>query len=205
MKIKICGITNLQDAQDAVFLGADAVGFIFHKPSPRYVPVQVAEEICMDMPPFVSLVGVFVDQSAEEIDEIVTRCKLDIVQLHGNESPGFCMQMKRRVIKVFRVQDLSDLSPIPQYQGMVSAICLDTKVRDKEGGTGQTFDWGVAIKAKEFDMPLILSGGITAQNINKAAQLVNPFSIDLASGVEVSPGKKDYNKMQEIIQLAHRM
>lgn len=205
MKIKICGITNKEDALNAVSLGADAIGFIFSKNSPRYISPEKVEDISLFLPPFVFLVGVFVDQPQEEIIQIAHQCKLDLVQLHGQESPRFCMDIPRRVIKAFKVSDLEDLEPISMYQGIVSAILLDTKAQMIEGGTGKTFDWGLALKAKEFEIPLILAGGINAQNLKKAVNLVNPYAVDLSSGVESEPGKKDYNKMQEVISLAQNL
>ncbi|NBV41216.1 phosphoribosylanthranilate isomerase, partial [bacterium] len=126
-------------------------------------------------------------------------------QLHGDESPEFCRQMRRRVIKAFKVEDIADIDQIAAYQSSVSAILLDTKVAGKEGGTGKVFDWGLALKAKEFDIPLILAGGINSQNLNKAVKLVNPYSVDLSSSVESCPGRKDYNKMKEIIDAAKRI
>jgi len=205
MRVKICGMTNKEDAVNAVSLGADAIGFIFYKDSPRYVTPEVVEDISLFLPPFVFLVGVFVNHSKEEIEEIVQRCKLDLIQLHGNEDPSFCLSMPRRVIKAFKVEDLTDLDSISMYQGVVSAIMLDTKAQDIEGGTGKTFDWGLALKAKEYDIPLILAGGINADNIKKAAKLVNPYAVDLSSGVESEPGKKDYHKMEEIIKLGQTL
>ena len=205
MKIKICGLTNKEDALDAVSLGAEAVGFIFYKDSPRYISPEKVEEISLFLPPFVFLVGVFVNQSKEEIDYIAHRCKLDLIQLHGDESPEFCRSMRRRVIKAFRVSEPEDLDPIVYYQGMISAILLDTKAQNIMGGSGKTFDWGLALRAKEYEIPLILAGGINAGNIKKAAQLVNPYALDLSSGVERSPGLKDYNKMQEILRVAQTL
>jgi len=202
MKIKICGLTNRDDAIDAVNLGADAVGFIFYKDSPRYISPDVVEEISLFLPPFVLLVGVFVNHDKAFIDGVVHRCKLDLIQLHGDESPAFCRSMRRRVIKAFKIQDIDDVDAIAPYQSSVSAVLLDTKVTGKEGGTGKVFDWGLALKAKEFDIPLILAGGINAGNLNKAAKLVNPYAVDLSSSVESSPGKKDYNKMKDIIDVA---
>ena len=199
MNIKICGITNKEDALDAVSLGADALGFIFHKPSPRYISPEKVEEIVMFLPPFIHVVGVFVNNSKEDIEEIVDRCRLNLIQLHGEESPQFCMEMPRRVIKATRVSEPDDLLSITQYQGVVSSILLDTKVKGVYGGTGKTFDWGLALEAKEYDTPLILSGGINANNIEKALKMVGPYGIDICSGVEKEPGIKDYNKMQELI------
>lgn len=201
MKIKICGITNKEDALDAIELGASALGFIFYEKSPRCVEKEVLEELSFFLPPFVQLVGVFVNHSKEEIEDVVSRCHLDLVQLHGDESPEFCSSISHRVIKSISVSDESDIDRISAYQGHVSAILLDTKVDGFVGGTGQSFDWGLAIKAMEFGTPIILAGGITIDNLQKAIQLVNPYAVDISSGVESSPGKKDYNKMRDVISV----
>ena len=205
MKIKICGLTNRDDAIDAVNLGADAIGFIFYEDSPRYITPDIVEEISLFLPPFVLLVGVFVNHDKAFIDAVVHRCKLDLIQLHGNESPAFCRSMRRRVIKAFKIEDINDIDAIAPYQSSVSAVLLDTKVSGREGGTGKIFDWGLALKAKEFDIPLILAGGVNVSNLNKAAKLVNPYAVDLSSSVESAPGKKDYNKMKELIDAAKRL
>ncbi|MCP4049357.1 MAG: phosphoribosylanthranilate isomerase [bacterium] len=202
MNIKICGITNIEDAQNAISLGVNAIGFIFVKDSPRYITPETAEEISMNLPPFIQSVGVFLDQSIEEINAITTQCRLDIIQLHGSESPGFCLKMPRKVIKAIKVSDIEDIIGIAKYQGIVSAILLDTKVMHRDGGTGKTFDWGLALKAKDFDIPIILAGGINITNLQKALTLVNPYAIDISTGVENSPGKKDYNKMEEVLHIA---
>jgi phosphoribosylanthranilate isomerase len=200
MRIKICGITNVEDALDAVSLGADAIGFIFTKDSKRYISPEQAESIALFLPPFVSIVGVFVNASKEEIDDTVTRCKLDLIQLHGHETPAFCQQMSRRVIKAFHMAEPEDVDPIGAYQGIISAALLDTKVQNLSGGTGKVFDWGLALQVNRFEIPLILAGGISVQNIKKARQLVNPYAVDLSSSVEASPGKKDYNKMKDFVE-----
>ena len=200
MRIKICGITNKEDANNAVSLGADALGFIFYPNSPRYIHPDIVEEIAMFLPPFILLVGVFVNQDINDIKRISNQCRLDLIQLHGEESTTTCLDIKKRVIKSIRVSEPDDLTIIPQYQGAVSAILLDTKVPGMPGGTGQTFDWGLALNAKDYDIPLILSGGINSNNIDKAITLVNPYAIDLSSGVEKEPGIKDYQKMQSVIE-----
>ena len=203
MKIKICGITNLEDAQNAVALGADAIGFIFTPKSPRYITPDAAEEIAIKMPPFIKLVGVFVNQSKDEIDEIANKAKIDLIQLHGQESPEFCLTLDHQVIKAINIADIVDIQEMSKYMGMVSAILLDTKIDGKEGGTGICFDWGIALQAKEeFDIPIILAGGINQENVQKAISLVNPYAIDVSSGVEEYPGKKDYNKMTSVIEIA---
>ena len=204
MRIKICGITNKEDALNAVSLGADALGFIFYDKSPRAVQPDTVEEIVMNLPPFITLVGVFVNETKETIQEISRQCKLNLVQLHGDEPPSFCQSIEKRVVKAIKVKEDSDIQQIRVYQGSVSSILLDTKVDQQEGGTGISFDWGLALKAKEYDIPIILAGGINFTNIEKAIQLVNPYGLDISSGVEVSPGKKEYSKLQDIFKIARK-
>lgn len=202
MKLKICGITNKDDALNAISLGADAIGLIFYDKSPRSITVEEAEKLTFDLPSFVTIVGVFVNETKEKIKEITDRCKLDLIQLHGEESPSFCQAMPRRVIKAFTVKELEDIHHIPAYKGFITAALLDTKVDGMVGGTGKTFDWGIALRAKEYDIPVILAGGINIDNIEKASQLIFPYAVDLSSSVESEPGKKDYNKLEKIISLA---
>jgi phosphoribosylanthranilate isomerase len=202
MNIKICGLTTKEDALHAVSLGVNAIGFIFYDKSPRGVTPEVVEEIVPFLPPFVQVVGVFVNEEKAVIDRLVDRCRLDIVQLHGEETPQFCLSMKRRVIKAIRVNSEDDIGLVSSYQGMVSAVLLDTKVEGVHGGTGKVFDWGLALKAKDCDIPLILSGGLNPGNIQRAIQTVNPYAVDISSGVESEPGKKDYQKMGQVVQIA---
>lgn len=201
MKIKICGITNPEDALNAIALGVDALGFIFYPHSPRYISPDDVEELMLNIPPFIHCVGVFVNESYENIVATANRCRLTTIQLHGQESPEFCTRFHLPVIKAIPVKEAADIEVIPQYKGCVSGILLDTKVENIHGGTGKTFDWGLAIAAKDYDTPLILSGGINASNIKNAIQMVAPFGIDVCSGVEREPGLKDYNKMQTVIDL----
>jgi phosphoribosylanthranilate isomerase len=202
MKIKICGITNADDAILAAELGADALGFILHPKSPRYVAVPSVEKIVGQLPPYVQTVGVFVDAEAEFIDEAVARCRLDLLQLHGAESPEFCASRSRRVVKAFRVAQRSDIEAIAKYKSNVCAALLDTKVADIEGGTGKTFDWSIAVEAKKFGLPIVLAGGINAGNIARAVETVGPYAVDVSSGVEAAPGKKDAEKLKALIRLA---
>lgn len=201
MKTKICGITNRDDALNAIALNVDAVGFIFYEHSPRYISGNKVEEFILDIPPFINTVGVFVNETAETINKIAKQCRLSSIQLHGSEPPEFCTQFDLPVIKAIPVRDETDIQAIPQYKGCVSGILLDTKVENVHGGTGKTFDWGLAIAAKEYDTPLILSGGINSQNVSKAIKMVNPYGVDICSGVEKEPGIKDYNKMQQLLEL----
>lgn len=203
MEVKICGITNNEDAQNAIALGADALGFIFVEQSPRYIRPELVQEITLALPPFTTLVGVFQNHETDHINDILEQCGLDLAQLHGSESPEKCLKIKRRVTKAFPIAELDDIYSIAPYQGMISGAVLDTKVGDQTGGTGQAFDWGIALKAKEeFDIPIILAGGINPSNIKKALNLVNPYAIDISSGVESDIGIKDYNLLKEVMHLA---
>ena len=193
-------MTNRTDALNAIALNVDAIGFIFYEHSPRYISLEKVEEFIIELPPFIHTYGVFVNAEYDYIQEISERCKLSGIQLHGNESPEFCTKFSLPTIKAIPVKSQEDIEVIPQYKGCVNGILLDTKVENVHGGTGKTFDWGLAIKAREYDVPLILSGGINVQNVAKAIRMVNPYAIDICSGVEKEPGIKDYNKMQDLIK-----
>ena len=197
-RIKICGITNLADAQLAVALGADALGFIFYRPSKRCILPALAAEICAALPPFVAKVGVFVNESAVVIQTILTDCRLDGVQLHGEELPGFCRQFPVKVIKAIRVRDADSLRTAAEYD--VDALLLDTYTAEQRGGTGQAFDWTLARQAKTMVRPpIILSGGLTPENVWAAIRQAVPFAVDVASGVESAPGRKDPEKLRNFI------
>jgi phosphoribosylanthranilate isomerase len=199
VRVKVCGITNDLDARMVIELGAHAIGFVF-APSPRGITPERARRIICAIPPFVETVGVFVDEDPDRIRHIMGLCGLDLVQLHGDESPDLCREMMPRVIKAFRVKDESSLSAIGPYRGLVRAILLDTHVKGRKGGTGKTFDWGLAIKAKGFQIPTILSGGLNPANIARAISLVRPFGVDVNSGIEESPGKKSRALMHELME-----
>ena len=193
VKVKICGMTNLKDVKVAVDGGVDAVGFIFYKKSPRSVTMQAVRKIVLELPPFVDSVGVFVNETAEQINKIADRCNLDRVQLHGNESPSFCKKIRRRVIKAIRVKDIQSLKKLSDYP--VSSFLLDTFSEDQYGGTGRVFDWNLAYPAKKYG-PIILAGGLTPNNVRQAIQRIQPYGVDVCSGVESQPGIKDHKKMQ---------
>ena len=193
VKVKICGMTNLKDVKVAVDSGVDAVGFIFYKKSPRSVTMQAVRKIVLELPPFVDSVGVFVNETAEQINKIADRCNLDRVQLHGNESPTFCKKIRRRVIKAIRVKDIQSLKKLSDYP--VSSFLLDTFSEDQYGGTGRVFDWNLAYPAKKYG-PIILAGGLTPNNVRQAIQRIQPYGVDVCSGVESQPGIKDHKKMQ---------
>ena len=198
-KVKICGITNLDDALAAVEFGADAIGFGFVPNTPRYIESAKAAEIIARLPPFVTTVGLFVNDSQEHIKQIANQCKLNVLQLHGQESPDFCLQFNRKVIKAFRVKDQESLTVLPKYT--VSAYLLDTYVKGTMGGTGVTFDWRLALDAKKYG-PVILAGGLNPENVAKAIQQVCPYGVDVSSGVEAKPGKKDHGKIKDFIAAA---
>ena len=197
VKVKICGMTNLKDVKVAVDGGVDAVGFIFYKKSPRSVTMQAVREIVLELPPFVDSVGVFVDETAEQINKIADRCNLDRVQLHGNESPTFCKKIRRRVIKAIRVKDIQSLKKLSDYP--VSSFLLDTFSEDQYGGTGRVFDWNLAYPAKKYG-PIILAGGLTPNNVRQAIQRIQPYGVDVCSGVESQPGIKDHKMMQTFLK-----
>jgi phosphoribosylanthranilate isomerase len=198
-KIKICGITNMPDAQLAMELGADALGFIFYPKSPRYIPVTKAADICNALPPFVTKVGVFVDELEYEIEKAVGECLLNALQFHGEEPPGFCVKFAAKSIKAIRMRDEDSLRAAAEYD--VDALLLDTYTDTERGGTGKTFDWSLAIKAKQLGPPIILSGGLTTVNVQEAIRKVRPYAVDVSSGVEREPGKKDPEKLRRFIEL----
>jgi len=204
VKVKICGITNHGDASEAVRLGADALGFIF-APSPRQIVPELARDIISDLPPFVQTVGVFVNEELSAIQDRVAYCGLDMVQLHGDESPEFCRELMPRTIKAFRIKDTSSLSQIGKYKGLVKALLLDTYQKGLKGGTGKTFDWSLAVEAGEFGMPVILSGGLGPSNIEAAISTVKPYALDMSSAIEARPGKKDHALMRELMEKVNGM
>jgi phosphoribosylanthranilate isomerase len=197
--VKICGITNCQDALIAVGLGASALGFIFAR-SPRQVTPQKARDIIAAIGPFVKTVGVFVNEGHAAIREIKHFCRLDLVQLHGDESPDFCHELMPYSIKALRIKDSLSLQMIKAYQGKVRALLLDTYSKDKAGGTGKTFDWKLASKIQELGMPVILSGGLGPSNIAEAIETVKPYAVDVNSGVEERPGKKNTGLMKNLME-----
>jgi phosphoribosylanthranilate isomerase len=198
-RIKICGITNVEDGLAAVELGADAVGFVFAL-SPRRVDAVLAKRIGDALPPFVSRVGVFVNADPGLL-HVVQVCGLDVVQLHGDQNEPFAKSIAPhvRLLRALRVKGARCLQRLKEYDS-ADAFLLDTYSKDSMGGTGKTFDWEIAVKAKEFGKPIILSGGITPDNVEEAVRLVRPYAIDVGSGVESEPGKKDHDKIKELIR-----
>ena len=197
VKVKICGITSLEDALTAVAAGADALGFVFHPASPRHISPEQAAGIIKELPPFIQTVGLFVNEARDTVNTTADQCGLDIIQLHGEESPGYCDSVRRRVIKAFRVKDISTLDSLVQYH--VAGCLLDAWSPAAHGGTGQTFSWGIAAEAVKRGHRIVLAGGLTPDNVAEAVRRVNPYAVDVSSGVESSPGRKDAEKIWKFI------
>jgi phosphoribosylanthranilate isomerase len=201
MRIKICGITRREDAEEAVDAGAAALGFIFVGASPRYVPPETARSIIDQLPPFVTPVGVFANSSLDDVRSAVLLSGVRSVQLHGNEPPAFLNALSVPAYKAFQVGKAFDPSALQRYAG--PAYLLDTLVEGSAGGgTGKSFDWMIAVAAKRYGR-IILSGGITPGNVAEAIRIVSPYAIDVSSGVESAPGRKDKMKIRELFQRIH--
>jgi len=199
-RIKICGITKTADGQAAVTAGADAIGFIFYEKSPRYVMLNTAAEISRELPPFTMRVGVFVNAPEETIMRAIVDCGLTMLQFHGDEPPEFCAQFGLMSMKAFRVHGPETLDEIPKYN--TDAYLLDAYSSTTLGGTGEKFNWDLAVKAQEFGKPIFLAGGLTPENVADAIRKVHPFGVDVSSGVESAPGKKDRAKIRAFIDAA---
>lgn len=209
VRVKICGITNLEDALAAVDFGANALGFIFFSGSPRHISVDPAAEIISALPPFISKVGVFVDSPVDGVLDIAGATGIDTIQLHGSESPADCVEIaasKLTVVKAFRIKEAASLDSLETYRGThgASAFLLDSYVSGQLGGTGAKFNWDLAVKAKLSGTPIILAGGLDPENVSDAVSKVAPYAVDVSSGVEISPGKKDHNKVRRFISQAKR-
>lgn len=198
-RVKICGITNIDDALTAVDAGADALGFVLYKGSPRYVPPERIERIIARLPPFVTTVGVFVNEPAARVNALARRCRLHAVQLHGDEPPELCDRIERTVIKAWRVRDAGWQTAVESYH--VHALLLDAYAKDRYGGTGHTFDWNVIGASVRR---IILSGGLTPENVSEAIRQVRPYGVDTSSGVEAEPGVKDHAKIRAFVEAVRK-
>jgi len=194
-RIKVCGITCQEDARAAVAAGADALGFIFVEQSPRLVQPEIVRAITGNLPPFVDGVGVFCDEAIEVVQEIIHYCKLSLVQLHGAESPEYCRNISCKVIKSFSMRPDSGSEELAPYADAISGFLLDTYNKDMAGGTGHTFDWKLVTQVKAPG-PVILAGGLNPGNVGEAIRRVKPFAVDVSSGVEYQPGRKDTDKLK---------
>ncbi len=197
-KIKICGITNMDDALAAVKLGADALGFVFYNKSKRYIEPVKAAEITDALPPFVKKVGVFTNEDEGTVREIKKAVNLDLLQIHGDETPEYCSRLEGPYIKAFRLKNESTLSEVYSYK--TNYVLFDTYSRDEYGGTGHAFDWDMLVNHPFKNKYVILSGGLNPENVKEAVTLLNPYAVDVSSGVEESPGKKDIGKIKKFIE-----
>lgn len=197
MKVKICGITRIEDALDAADAGADALGFIFVRESPRYVSPETAGVIIRELPPFIVPVGVFVNARREEILDVVHRSGIRCLQLHGEETPEETVGFSLPVCKAFRVSGKFRVEELTRYR--TSAYLLDAYLDGTHGGTGKEFDWRIAVEAKKYGR-VILSGGLAPHNVDRAVAMVDPYAIDVNSGVESAPGVKDRKKLYALFQ-----
>src|ERR1017187_8001199 len=196
-KEKICGITNTADALDAAEAGADALGFVFYNRSPRHISIQAAAEIVRQLPPFIVKVGVFADAPEELVVRAIADCGLNMLQFHGDEPPEYCLQFGLKCMKAFRIRDAESLKSLPDYQ--TDAWLLDACAPGKLGGTGEQFNWELAVEAKKLGRPIFLAGGLTPENVAEAVRRVQPYAVDVSSGVEAAPGKKDHQKVRDFI------
>ncbi|MDH5667270.1 MAG: phosphoribosylanthranilate isomerase [Nitrospira sp.] len=201
VKVKICGITNREDAQVAAAAGADALGFVMYKKSPRWVEPAVARAIIAELPPFVLPIGVFVNEEVGTVRSLVDECGFALAQLHGDESASYCQQLGRPMLKALRLRDRGSFLALAEFQGRagVRGFLIDAFSEKAYGGTGQTVDWTLAAEVAGT-VPILLAGGLTPSNVAEAVQRVRPYGVDVSSGVELTPGKKDREKVQAFLE-----
>lgn len=203
VRVKICGITQVADAMAAVDHGADAIGFVFHEPSPRHITADAARAISQALPPFITRVGLFVNAETEFVAQTLAAVPLDLLQFHGDESAEFCAGFGRPYIKAITMVDGVDLHQQVKRYSTAAALLVDAYSTDVKGGSGKSFDWSVL--PHDLGKALILAGGLTADNVVAAIQQVQPFAVDVSSGVESSKGIKDVDKiaafMKEVSQI----
>ncbi len=196
-RVKICGITSAEDALLAANAGADAIGLVFYKPSPRYVTVQQAQQILSVAAPFVTSVGLFVNATRQEVEQVLQQVPLDLLQFHGDETPEFCSSFARPYIKALRMRPGVDISQLANSYQQAQGVLLDAWVPGVPGGTGQSFDWQ---QIPELASPLILAGGLKAQNAARAITTIKPWALDVSGGVEMDKGKKCPQRIRAFMQ-----
>jgi phosphoribosylanthranilate isomerase len=198
--VKICGITNLPDALAAVEAGANALGFVFWERSPRSVDVATAAAIVRELPAHIVKVGVFVDAPVEQVSTAARACSLNLLQFHGNESPADCLRFGVMSMKAFRVRDAESLGEVRSFA--TDAWLLDAYAPGQPGGTGACFNWALAQEVSRWGRPIFLAGGLTPENVAEAVRQVEPYGVDVSSGVEVSPGRKDHSRLVAFVRAA---
>lgn len=196
-RVKICGITRSQDADFAAKNGADAIGLVFYPASPRAVTIAQARQIVADLPPFVSVVALFVDADAQQVQDCLTALPIDVLQFHGDESPAFCEQFGKPYLKAIRMREDADLTILAAKYSTASGLLLDSYQPGVPGGTGTTFDWSLI---SQIDKPIILAGGLNAENVAVAIQQVQPYAVDVSGGVESAKGIKDSKKISAFMR-----
>jgi phosphoribosylanthranilate isomerase len=199
-RVKICGITNVADGLAAAEAGADMIGLMFYESSPRHITLARAVEISRAMPLFLMRVGVFVNAPADFVLRAIGECNLTMLQFHGDETSDFCTQFGLMNMKAIRVRDAESLTQLENYQ--TDAFLLDAHSRNGLGGTGEKFNWDLAVEAQKFGKPIFLAGGLTPENVADAVRIVHPFGVDVSSGVESAPGIKDHAKVKAFITAA---
>jgi phosphoribosylanthranilate isomerase len=213
VKVKICGLTNKEDAVWAVNYGADYLGINFSKESPRHVSSASASKWVSQLPPFANVIGVFVNADQNEIVKTVEHLKLKGIQLHGDESPAAVAALRIalegsglpvKIIKAIRMQNEESVNAMADFKDSVDYFLLDSFVQDQPGGTGTRFNWELAVKAKDFGKPIFLAGGLNPDNVKEGVKKVGPYAVDVASGVEKSPKRKDSDKIRDFITNAKK-
>lgn len=197
-RVKICGITNLEDALTAIKAGADALGFVFYPPSPRAVTVKQAAEIISQLPAFVTTVALFVDATREEVEQVIQETQIDLLQFHGQETPEFCEGFSRPYIKAVAMQESVNLASLADDYKQAQALLLDTYKPGVPGGTGESFNWDLV--PQNFIKPLVLAGGLTPENVAQAKESTQVYAVDVSGGVELTKGKKSSTKITEFIR-----
>lgn len=202
-RVKVCGICTADDADAAVSAGADAIGMVFYPKSPRHVSISAAREIASSIPPFVTTVGLFVNSSSEAINDVLSEVQLGLLQFHGNEDEVFCKSFNLPYIKALRVKAETDLYQQCEQYASARGVLLDSYKKGMPGGTGEIFDWDVV--PDDLSLPVILAGGLNANNVAQAISTVNPWAVDVSSGVEESPGKKDQQKILQFFNAVEHL
>jgi phosphoribosylanthranilate isomerase len=200
VKVKICGITSPADGNIAAEAGADMIGLMFYDKSPRNISIATAKTIAQAVPPYLMKVGVFVNPDEELVMRAIGECGLSLLQFHGDETPEFCTQFGLMCMKAFRIRNAESLDALAKYH--TDAYLLDAYSNEARGGTGEKFNWDLAIDAQKFGKPIVLAGGLTPENVADAVCKVHPFAVDVSSGVESAPGKKDAAKVRAFITAA---
>ena len=202
VRVKICGITRLQDALDAIEQGADALGFVFYRPSPRYIEPADAQKIIAQLPAFVTTVGLFMDADECFVKDALAAAQLDLLQFHGRESANFCRAFKRPYIKAVPMREAIDIQAYCASFEDSLGVLLDSTKFGVAGGSGERFDWRAI---PELSQSVIMAGGINADNVQQAVELSACYAVDVSSSVEVAPGKKDANKMKNLFTAVHAL